>query len=99
MSHSGLILVTLLLHLMREVVSQSPAWGQCGGQNWSGASTCVSGYSCTFSNPYYSQCLPSTSGGSTSPTSASSASSIPTNPVNAPTALPTTATGHLPALG
>ncbi|KAI9147586.1 Endoglucanase 3 [Paramyrothecium foliicola] len=33
-------------------------WGQCGGQNWSGETTCVSGYTCTFSNQWYSQCLP-----------------------------------------
>ena len=29
-----------------------------GGQGWTGATTCVSGYVCTYSNPYYSQCLP-----------------------------------------
>ncbi|KAJ3506061.1 hypothetical protein NLJ89_g7083 [Agrocybe chaxingu] len=34
------------------------AYGQCGGTNWTGATTCVSGYTCTYSNPYYSQCLP-----------------------------------------
>ncbi|KAG8959124.1 hypothetical protein FRC03_008415 [Tulasnella sp. 419] len=34
------------------------AWGQCGGQNWAGPTSCVSGYKCTFSNPYYSQCTP-----------------------------------------
>jgi hypothetical protein len=32
-------------------------WGQCGGQNWSGSGSCVSGTTCTVSNPYYSQCL------------------------------------------
>ncbi|RFU35213.1 hypothetical protein B7463_g1094, partial [Scytalidium lignicola] len=35
----------------------SPLWGQCGGQGWTGPTTCASG-SCTYSNPYYSQCLP-----------------------------------------
>jgi endoglucanase len=39
-------------------LAQSGAWGQCGGQGWSGATTCVAGYTCTFSNPWYSQCLP-----------------------------------------
>jgi endoglucanase len=33
-------------------------WGQCGGQGWSGETTCVSGYTCTVSNQWYSQCLP-----------------------------------------
>ncbi|KAH6694199.1 carbohydrate esterase family 1 protein [Leptodontidium sp. MPI-SDFR-AT-0119] len=32
-------------------------WGQCGGLSWSGPTACVSGTTCTFSNPYYSQCL------------------------------------------
>ncbi|KAH8805958.1 glycoside hydrolase family 3 protein [Xylogone sp. PMI_703] len=35
----------------------SPLWGQCGGQGWTGPTTCASG-TCTYSNPYYSQCLP-----------------------------------------
>ncbi|KAJ7481826.1 lipolytic enzyme, partial [Mycena latifolia] len=29
-----------------------------GGIGWTGATTCVSGSVCTFSNPWYSQCLP-----------------------------------------
>lgn len=29
-----------------------------GGQGWSGATTCVSGYTCTYGNAFYSQCLP-----------------------------------------
>jgi cellulose 1,4-beta-cellobiosidase len=33
-------------------------WGQCGGQGWTGPTTCVSPYVCTYSNAYYSQCLP-----------------------------------------
>jgi len=37
-----------------------PAYGQCGGQGWTGGTTCVSGYTCTYSNPYYSQCLAGT---------------------------------------
>jgi len=32
-------------------------WGQCGGVGWKGATTCVAGSTCTYSNPYYSQCL------------------------------------------
>ncbi|KAJ5662577.1 uncharacterized protein N7477_010193 [Penicillium maclennaniae] len=32
-------------------------WGQCGGLNWTGPTTCASGYTCTYSNAYYSQCL------------------------------------------
>lgn len=32
-------------------------FGQCGGQGWTGPTTCVAPYTCTFSNAYYSQCL------------------------------------------
>ncbi|KAJ3515731.1 hypothetical protein NLJ89_g1575 [Agrocybe chaxingu] len=36
-----------------------PLYGQCGGQGWTGETTCVSGAACVFSNQWYSQCLPS----------------------------------------
>ncbi|KAI8944546.1 cutinase-domain-containing protein [Xylaria longipes] len=32
-------------------------WGQCGGQGYSGCTTCASGSSCTAQSQYYSQCL------------------------------------------
>ena len=32
-----------------------------GGQGWTGATTCVAGYTCTYSSAYYSQCVPGTS--------------------------------------
>ncbi|KZV99052.1 CEL6 protein [Exidia glandulosa HHB12029] len=35
------------------------AYGQCGGTGWTGPTVCVSGFKCTVSNPYYSQCVPS----------------------------------------
>jgi len=38
--------------------AQSPAYGQCGGIGWSGATTCASGSVCTKANDYYSQCIP-----------------------------------------
>ncbi|KAI0796064.1 glycosyl hydrolase family 61-domain-containing protein [Abortiporus biennis] len=31
-------------------------YGQCGGIGWTGATTCVSGSTCTVLNDYYSQC-------------------------------------------
>ncbi|KAJ3974375.1 glycosyl hydrolase family 61-domain-containing protein [Lentinula raphanica] len=36
----------------------SGAYGQCGGIGWTGPTTCVSGFSCTVTNAYYSQCVP-----------------------------------------
>ncbi|KAH6653920.1 family 10 glycosyl hydrolase [Truncatella angustata] len=32
-------------------------YGQCGGKSWTGATSCVSPYTCTYQNDYYSQCL------------------------------------------
>jgi hypothetical protein len=34
------------------------AYGQCGGKGFSGATGCVSGYTCKVQNDYYSQCIP-----------------------------------------
>ena len=33
------------------------AYGQCGGQGFSGDSSCVSGYTCQKQNDWYSQCV------------------------------------------
>ena len=32
-------------------------WGQCGGIGFTGPTTCQSPWTCTYSSPYYSQCL------------------------------------------
>ncbi|KAF4240098.1 hypothetical protein CNMCM8980_006834 [Aspergillus fumigatiaffinis] len=32
-------------------------WYQCGGINWTGPTTCESGYTCVKQNPYYHQCV------------------------------------------
>jgi len=32
-------------------------YAQCGGIGWTGPTCCVTGYTCTYSNAYYSQCL------------------------------------------
>ncbi|KAF3396037.1 Acetylxylan esterase A [Penicillium rolfsii] len=32
-------------------------WGQCGGSGWTGPTVCEAGYTCTYSNAWYSQCL------------------------------------------
>lgn len=44
-------------------LAQQPAWGQCGGIGWTGQTTCVAGYTCVYSNDWYSQCVPGDSGG------------------------------------
>lgn len=37
--------------------AQQSMWGQCGGQGWTGQTTCVSGAACTYQNDWYSQCI------------------------------------------
>ncbi|KAK6333771.1 hypothetical protein TWF730_003954 [Orbilia blumenaviensis] len=44
--------------LATAVSGQQAAYGQCGGQGWTGLTTCIAGYTCVYSNDWYSQCLP-----------------------------------------
>ncbi|KAF9485614.1 hypothetical protein BDN70DRAFT_927269 [Pholiota conissans] len=80
------IAVALALAFIGQAFAQAPAWGQCGGQGWSGATTCVSGWVCTYSNPYYSQCLQGTA------LPSSSTSTPTTTPGSGTTTVPTTTT-------
>ncbi|KAI0467225.1 glycoside hydrolase superfamily [Xylaria cf. heliscus] len=50
--------VTGLIALAGIVSADVALWGQCGGINWTGETTCVSGAHCQYSNDYYSQCVP-----------------------------------------
>ncbi|KAI9148458.1 polysaccharide lyase family 1 protein [Paramyrothecium foliicola] len=34
-----------------------PQWGQCGGQGWTGGTTCQSPFKCNVVNEWYSQCI------------------------------------------
>ncbi|KAH6712924.1 1, 4-beta cellobiohydrolase [Leptodontidium sp. MPI-SDFR-AT-0119] len=56
--------------LVSTVSAQSGAYGQCGGQDWTGATTCVAGYYCSYGNPWYSQCLPGSPPAGTTSTAA-----------------------------
>ncbi|KAJ7614166.1 lipolytic enzyme [Roridomyces roridus] len=67
-----LLLPTLILSLTTIVFAQSPIFGQCtwicGGQGWTGATTCATGSVCVVQNAFYSQCVPGTGTTSTSTT-------------------------------
>ncbi|KAK7950957.1 uncharacterized protein PG986_006685 [Apiospora aurea] len=39
-------------------LAAQPVWGQCGGQGWTGDTTCESGSACASQNPWYFQCIP-----------------------------------------
>ncbi|KAK7990141.1 hypothetical protein PG989_010456 [Apiospora arundinis] len=49
--------------LAGQAFAQQAGYGQCGGNGWSGATTCVSGFTCSVVNEWYSQCIPGGSGG------------------------------------
>jgi len=63
-------LVVLLAAAPLLARAQQTAWGQCGGNYWTGSTTCVAGTTCTYVNDSYSQCIP----GSSSTTSVASTS-------------------------
>ncbi|KAJ3514148.1 hypothetical protein NMY22_g14837 [Coprinellus aureogranulatus] len=68
--------------------SQAPAYGQCGGSGWTGPTTCVSGYTCTATNQWYSQCIPGAA--APVPTTTSSTPTAPNPPTQTqPGAAPT----------
>ncbi|THV48547.1 hypothetical protein BGAL_0241g00040 [Botrytis galanthina] len=73
------------------VYAQGAGYAQCGGQGWTGATTCVSGFTCVASNPYYSQCLP----GAAATTTATSAptATTPTTIITSTTKATTTTSG------
>ncbi|KAL0955900.1 hypothetical protein HGRIS_002096 [Hohenbuehelia grisea] len=71
-------------------LAQSPAWGQCGGTGWSGSTTCVSGYVCTVSNQWYSQCIPGSAAPSSSSVPVPTITPTPTQPGTTPSNTPTT---------
>ncbi|KAG8836410.1 hypothetical protein FRC17_003320 [Serendipita sp. 399] len=64
--------------------AQQSAWGQCGGNNWTGLKTCVTGYHCQYFNAWYSQCVPTCGGTTLYSTSAVVGTGV--------TAIPTTTT-------
>jgi hypothetical protein len=55
--------IATITALASVAAAQQSAWGQCGGNGWTGATTCVSGYICQYSNEWYSQCVPGKSRG------------------------------------
>ena len=57
---SSTLLIAALVGIT--AAAQGP-WAQCGGINFTGDKTCVSGWTCQVQNPYYSQCLQSSGGG------------------------------------
>lgn len=75
------------------------AWGQCGGNGWTGETTCVSGYTCTYSNAWYSQCIPSTTTLATTAKTTTTSSPTSKTSTTAPAQTTSASTGKLRWLG
>ncbi|KAG2022341.1 lipolytic enzyme [Coprinopsis cinerea AmutBmut pab1-1] len=69
-------------------LAQVPLYGQCGGNGWTGATTCVSGATCVKLNDWYSQCqagaAPPVTNPPTTPTTSNPPVVVPTTPTNPP---------------
>ncbi|KAF5321885.1 hypothetical protein D9619_002161 [Psilocybe cf. subviscida] len=88
-----LVAASSLLFVLPQVAAQSPVWGQCGGTGWTGTTTCVSGSVCTYSNPWYSQCLPGTASSSSSTTTKTTSTSTKPGSTTSSTSATPTSTG------
>ncbi|CAG8962082.1 hypothetical protein HYFRA_00005125 [Hymenoscyphus fraxineus] len=58
-----------------------PAYAQCGGVNWSGDSSCASGFYCLKQSEWYSQCVPGAATVTAKPTTTTRGSPVPTTSV------------------
>ncbi|KAI8813161.1 glycoside hydrolase superfamily [Cladochytrium replicatum] len=65
-------------------------WGQCGGQGWTGPTTCCAGSTCVYSNPWYSQCLQGSSTVATTTVSKTTTTSSKTTTTSTTTRTTTT---------
>ncbi|KAJ7026613.1 carbohydrate-binding module family 1 protein/Glycoside hydrolase family 5 protein [Mycena alexandri] len=77
-----LVPLSLVVLGASSVKAQAAVWAQCGGQGWTGATTCVAGSVCTALNDFYSQCIP----GTAPPTSTSPTTGTPTSSATGPSA-------------
>ncbi|KXN86027.1 putative mannan endo-1,4-beta-mannosidase F [Leucoagaricus sp. SymC.cos] len=79
MQHISVVSTLLgLATLTPLAAAQVGAWGQCGGNGWTGQTTCVSGYTCVVQNEWYSQCAPGAASSTTTSKTASAPTSTPT---------------------
>ncbi|KAF3933018.1 hypothetical protein ABW20_dc0105643 [Dactylellina cionopaga] len=85
------LLVTLGA-LAASSAAQQSAFGQCGGQGWTGPTTCVSGYTCVYSNDFYSQCIAGSAAATTSKSTTKSTTTKTTTTKTSSTKTSTTKT-------
>ncbi|TFK60319.1 hypothetical protein BDN72DRAFT_535054 [Pluteus cervinus] len=85
-------LVSVVLYLSGNALAAVPLYGQCGGANWTGETTCVSGATCSYSNEYYSQCVAGSATTTRATTTSRSSTSTSTRPTTTSTRASTTTT-------
>ncbi|KAG8953484.1 hypothetical protein FRC04_002326 [Tulasnella sp. 424] len=68
----------------------STNYGQCGGSGYTGCTDCPSGYTCTYSSQWYSQCMPGTGTGTTTTTTSKSSTTTTTTKTSTTTTTTTT---------
>ncbi|KAH1496016.1 hypothetical protein LV164_002303 [Aspergillus fumigatus] len=90
------IALTLLLPAVQ---AQQTVWGQCGGQGWSGPTSCVAGAACSTLNPYYAQCIPGATATSTTLTTTAAATTTSQTTTKPTTTGPTTSAPTVTASG
>lgn len=78
------------------VNAQVATWGQCGGIDYKGQTTCTSGNTCTVINDWYYQCLPTPAGVSTTTTTKAApvTSTVSSTATTGPTSVPVTGGLH-----
>ena len=86
---SSVYLGVVALSQTSAVLAAVPAYGQCGGMNFKGDTTCADGWTCVKSNDWYSQCVSggANNGGSAPPAGTGNAPA-PTSVVVVPSAAP-----------
>lgn len=83
---------------LQSVRATVPQWGQCGGINYTGDTTCVSGTTCVKLNDWYYQCLAASTTTSSSSTRTSSTSSTRTSSSSTRTSSSSSATSSSSSL-
>ncbi|KAF1829347.1 hypothetical protein BDW02DRAFT_634506 [Decorospora gaudefroyi] len=84
---SALYLAVVGLSSTSTVLAAVGPWGQCGGRNHQGETSCVSGSTCTKINDWYSQCIPGSNNGG-SPAVTTTTAAAPTTTAVATSARP-----------
>ncbi|KAH7316889.1 fungal cellulose binding domain-containing protein [Stachybotrys elegans] len=80
-------------------LAQQPLWGQCGGKDWTGSTTCVSGSHCQYSNEWYSQCVPGEASSATTVRTSTSTRTTTRAPTSTRTSVSPGATGFATTSG